>query len=276
MPERKVSAARYASPLEKVTPLDKNGFIRIETFQGTVADVLVAVRTGIHKIEERIQTDEDRVALFYRTYELIKMSVEEKIYADETKKEYINDALKAVEFSVDLAIACDLEDKTCRKKFDNFEKLLETPGVNRMLRKPLSEAPDPDIMPDHPAKADLLIAETIAEQTKTKDILAIGIGHRGIRRALNIFLDYCSEAQSSDSLFWPVRLSSRRGDIPHLSWREVDDLAKKANDKQLVVIGPSDRISKTSRYLRRNVILPREKRKEAGSLIEVPLYLQKR
>lgn len=275
MPERKASL-RYISPLEIVDPLDKNGFKQIETFHGTVSDVLIAVKKGILKIEEGVQNDEDRVALFYRTYELIKMAVEEKIFADETKRKYLDDALKAVELSVDIAIACDLEDTSCREKFDSFEKLLETTGINKMLKKSLSEAPDPDIMPDHPAEVDKSLAKTIAMQAKTKDVLAIGIGHRGIRRALNIFLEYCSEEQSENSLFWPIRLSSRRGDLPHLSWKEVDDLAEKVRDRQLVVIGPYDRVSKAARYLRGNAILPKEKRNEPGSIIEIPLSLQKR
>ena len=87
MPERKTSI-KYISPLEKVDPLDKNGFKQIETFHGTVTDVLIAIKKGILKIEEGVQSDEDRVALFYRTYELIKMTVEEKIFADETKRKY--------------------------------------------------------------------------------------------------------------------------------------------------------------------------------------------
>jgi hypothetical protein len=276
MLEREVAIEKYVSPLKGVNPLDEDSFREIETFHGTVADVLVAIKAGVLKIEEGSQSDNDRIALFYRTYELIKMAVEEKIFADETKRSHMDSALKAVELSVDLAIACDLEDTSCREKLDSLQELLETNELKGMLGKSLREAPDPDIMPDHPAETDMSLAEIIAERTKTKDILVFGIGHRGTRRALNIFLDYCSKTKSSDSLFWPIRLSSRRGDLPHLSWKEVDDLAKKTKDRQLVVIGPYDRVSKTSRYLRGNAILPKEKRKEPGSIIEIPLYLQKR
>jgi len=179
----------------------------------------------------------------YSKARALKMAVEEKIFADETKRSHMDSALKAVELSVDLAIACDLEDTSCREKLDSLQELLETNELKGMLGKSLREAPDPDIMPDHPAETDMSLAEIIAERTKTKDILVFGIGHRGTRRALNIFLDYCSKTKSSDSLFWPIRLSSRRGDLPHLSWKEVDDLAKKTKDSKadaLIVCGHLD------------------------------------
>lgn len=276
MPER----TKYISPIDAIDPeKNKKGFNRIETYTGTVRNVIADIDKGITKLEAGRQTEEDAVELFYLTSKMIKMSVEEKIEADRGKKGYVEEAIRVVGLTVDLATSCDLRDEGARAVFDDLKGAIEEENspLITMLEKKLSEAPDPGIMPEHPGEADLALAKKLLKDItdkglEEKDILVIGIGHRGLRRALNIFLDYCSESGSTNSRFWPVRLSPHYGDkFPNFSWQEIDMLTKEAENKTVVVIGPEDRTDKVKKYLCFNGITSF---KEKGDVTDVPLPLK--
>jgi len=250
----------YESPLRIVNPSKRKDFRNIETFRGSVEKLIGAISLGIDKIEAGSQTEKEATTLFYRTYELIKMTVEEKIDVDRSKKGYTETAISAIRLATDLAIACGLKDKNAGEIFGELKGLVKTTKLKSMLKKRLEESTDFAITPEHPAEADLEIAQNLVAQTGGKDILLIGIGHRGIRRSLDIFLDYRTETNTPGSVFWPVRFSVNRGDriYPNISWQEVDDLKKIATDKTVVIIGPAERLEGTVEHLKQ--IMPKDEK----------------
>ncbi|MBU2632442.1 hypothetical protein KKG52_01885 [Patescibacteria group bacterium] len=260
MVERTKETPKYESPLKIVDPSKEEDFENIETFHGSIAKLLNVINHGINKIETGSQTEKDPAILFYRTYELIKVAVEEKIEVDRAKKGYTDTAIDAIRLATDLAIACDLKDEKAREIFKEFKRKIITTSLRDMLRKHLEESPDFGITPEHPADKDLELAREIAGQAKGREILVIGIGHRGIRRSLDIFLNYRAETNTPDSVFWPVRFSANCGDrhYPNISWQEAEELKRIARSKKVVIIGPKERMEGATAHLKQ-ILLKGEK-----------------
>jgi hypothetical protein len=257
MIEKSIGVPHYTSPLRKVNPNQEEDFARIETYKGNVAVLLRDIGREIKNIEQGRISDENSLTLFYRTYELIKMTVNEKVDIDRQKKGHDQtlNAITAVRLAVRLAMACDLQDPNARELLQKYRKLVGTTELKSILKKTLNEAADRGIMPDHPAEEDLKIAEDIVEKTKKagkKDIVLVGIGHRGTRREIDIYLDSISLLKSTDSRYWSVRSSDNYFDRgPNLSWQEENMIKTWIEEgRQLVIVGPEERMEKAKAILR--------------------------
>lgn len=261
----------YKSPLDQIDPSRSEKFNKIETYKGKVFDIISEIDIGIDCIQTQQLSDERALSLFYRTYELIKMSLNEKVEVDKAKRGCTNEAIAAVRLSVRLAIACDTHDPLARDIFNEYVDLIEHPKLKPILNKGIEETPDREIMPEHPAKQDAALAEEILNKTDGKDFVMVALGHRGIKRAIDIYLD----TNPKNSRFWPVRYSLNYYDnLPNVSFQEMDKITKWLKEgRELIIIGPAGRIdTKVIKLFEAAIPSPRqgEKKKEIIS-IELPL-----
>lgn len=277
MPERTEDPRRYVSPLKALAPEKTEDFNRIETYTGKVSDLIDTINMGISLIEAQELNEEGSVSLFYRTYELMKMTLNEKVDVDRSKSGHTEEAIKAVRLAVRLAIACDLQDPIARVIFGDYKELVEGTNLKTMLDKDVHELPDRAIMPDNPAEADMAIADEIVKKTDGEDFAMLGLFHRGAKREIDIYLNAISLSGSTKSRFWPVRYSPNYADrLPNVSFQEIDMIRRWVEEgRQLVVIGPTERIDSKVMDLFKAAI-PNPKPGEARkTILPVPLPVAK-
>lgn len=234
----------YHSPYEGLVRKDIDTY---EVYQGTTQEAMADLYSAL--LSPRPMQIESKV---YRAYELIKMTLNEKILLDlkGTGKD-VFDARQGLELSLELAKTCYRGNRPdAIKRLSEFDFLVNNSNLSAMLSKRIDEKRDVAMMPENPADEDLREAEQILDGVKGKPILAILLGHRGIRRGIDVFLDYQYISQTPESELWAVRYSFKFKDSrPNISLRcddnlesEVDIIQRKAKGKRIAIIGPIERI----------------------------------
>ncbi|MCL4354593.1 hypothetical protein M1349_03970 [Patescibacteria group bacterium] len=257
MTEKVTSLRKVQTYVSIFDELDPNKISDYETYHGTGGDVIkdlkVALPIVVRDFQKGLHTPDLPIHVpIYRSYELMKMSVAQKIYIDRRKKlDQIKSAMDAVRLSTDVAVACFSRDKSALKKVEHFEAFIKNSSLEKMLLRRVDEDPDIGIMPEHPGEEDAKLASELKKKTGKADILAIMLGNRGLRRGLNVFLDYRAQTNTPNSEPWPIRYSPSHGDrVPNLAVAEITHLQKMTRGKYIVVIGPQDRIDFAQHYFR--------------------------
>jgi hypothetical protein len=244
---------------------------RYEKFEGTVEEAIKGLRAGLEDKDTSVYVP------IYRSWELMKASIINKIDVDATKKHNeLIPAIKAVELSRDIMLSCFQRDgKTALSNLDTFKKLVTSSGekstLQRMLAKRVEEKPDLAFLPSCVEEEDFNIAEQLLNAkngTGGEPILMIGIGFRGAWRIPEIFLEYQDLSDTPTSMFYLVRFSPHYYDrLPRLAVPEMELLKKESVGRRIVVVGAKERSRLASEYFNK-VVFGKD-----ANIITVPLKL---
>ncbi len=276
-PYQKKPLREYQQLFSRSTSIEE--IKKYEPFNGTVEENIEVLQKALK---------DKNVSLYipaFRSYELLKFSVNEKIEIEWGNDYTLKDiAFDASQLAIDIALSCYKRDnQKALGLISQYEEKINSSGDNsrlkKMLKSKIDERQDLAFLPSCLEEEDFQIAEKMLELTKGKPVLMIGVGWRAAWRFPEIFSEYEYLSNTPDnhekpgSLLQIERFSKEYNDFFHIKYplRDKEFTREKAKGRTIVLIGASDKLIRFEHFVKNVIFTPNQTR--GIEILKLPLKL---